>query len=174
MAASTYSTTDSFAASLQGQIDAIKAAGAGGTGVDYQPQIDSIKASIPKPSEALPAGVADSSMMGSDPTKYATEGHVHASKVRKQRVAVSVTLYTWAYPTPFASGVAPICNAIAQCPVGTTDLINCQIDGAPTNTSCVIRITRYTQGVVGLINGVLAVNTTPLPGLILHLSALEP
>lgn len=171
MAASTYTTTDSFTASLQGQIDALKAATGG---VDFQPQIDAIKAAIPKPSEALPAGVADSSMMGSDSSKYATEGHVHASKVRKQRMAVSVNLYTWPYPTPFATGVAPICNAIAQCPVGTTDLINCQIDGAPTNTSCVVRITRYTQGVVGLVNGVLSVNATPLPGLVLHLSALEP
>ena len=132
-----------------------------------------IAAAVPKPSTAPPAGVADTSSVGTDPSKYSIEGHVHAAKARKGRQAVSAATYTWTYPTAFASGVIPICNGIAECAVGTADLINVQLDGTPTNTSCKFKITRYTQGVVGLVSGVLAINATPL-AIVLHMTAFEP
>lgn len=100
--------------------------------------------------------------------------HTHASKARKARVSVAaVTSYAWTYPTPFGAGVVPIVNGIAEVLAGNTDLINVQILGTPTNTGCVFQIARYSQNVIALVTGALALNATPFTGA-LHLTAFEP
>jgi hypothetical protein len=156
MAASQYSNADSFSASLQGQMDALKAL-------------------IPTPSQVMPVGVADVGVAGSDPTKYSIEGHTHASKARKQRVlGVTAATYTWTYPTPFDTGVTPICNAIVEDPANSaTDSYNVQVVGKPTNTQAVFRIIRQSAGIIGL--SALSLSFNPTPGTVnLHLTALEP
>jgi hypothetical protein len=100
--------------------------------------------------------------------------HTHASKARKAIKNITANTYTWVYPIPFAAGVIPACNGIAQTAPGVTDIINVQIDGVPTNTQCVFRITRTVQSVVTALGlTVLSINTTPI-NFNLHLIALEP
>ena len=123
----------------------------------------------------MPPGVSDTGSVGSV-ERYALENHTHASKARKGLAAIAsnVGTYTWVYPTPFAGGVAPICNGIAQTASGITDLINVQIDGTPTNTQCVFRITRYSQSFLSLLGiNILGLNTGSI-SITLHMTALEP
>lgn len=135
--------------------------------------LSALASNVPAMATSAPPGVADAGAQG-DVKRYATENHTHASKARKSRVAVTAATYTWVYPTPFPTGVIPICNGIAQTAAGVTDLYNVQIEGQPTNTQCVFRITRYQQSVATLLGiTVLALNTTPGP-ITLHMSALEP
>lgn len=129
----------------------------------------------PAPADNMPPGVADSGSTGSLP-RYAREDHTHASKARKGMAAMqsAVGTFAWNYPTPFANGVVPICNAIAQTAAGVTDLINVQIEGTPTNAQCVFRITRYSQSFLSLLGiNILGVNGVALP-ITLHMLALEP
>jgi hypothetical protein len=82
--------------------------------------------------------------------------------------------FTWVYPTPFGVGVVPICNGIAQTAAGVTDLVNVQIEGAPTNTQCVFRIARYSRSFLSLLGiDVLGFNSASIP-ITLHMTALEP
>lgn len=129
-------------------------------------------ADLPQPATLASPGVADASVVGVA-SPYARMDHTHASKARKTISAVSASTYTWTYPTAFGAGVVPICNAIAQVASGTTDLVNVQVQGTPTNTQCTFQITRYSQGLVGLVTGVLSVNSTPFSGS-LHCIAFEP
>jgi len=133
-----------------------------------------IMASIPQPASSVPPGVADSGAAGSA-VPYARGDHTHASKARKQRVTgVSAATYTWVFPTPFAAGVVPICNGIAEDPADSAiDSYNVQISGVPTNAQVTFRIKRQTSGLFGLLTGAIGFNATP--GTInLHCSALEP
>lgn len=130
---------------------------------------------IPQPANAMPPGVADAGSKGTD-LRYALADHTHAGKARKSLAAVqsSVGTYTWTYPVAFGAGVVPICNAIAQTATGVSDLINVQIDGAPTNTQCVFRITRYSQSFLSLLGiNILGLNVAAIP-ITLHMLALEP
>lgn len=157
-------------ASSTGVTDAINAAT---SGLATSAALTTLANAVPAMATAAPPGVADAGAQG-DVKRYATENHTHASKARKSRVAVTAATYTWVYPTPFPTGVIPICNGIAQTAAGVTDLYNVQIEGQPTNTQCVFRITRYQQSVATLLGiTVLALNTTPGP-ITLHMSALEP
>jgi hypothetical protein len=81
--------------------------------------------------------------------------------------------YTWVYPVAFAAGVVPVCSAIAQVPVGTTDLFNGQVLGTPSNTQCVFQINRVSPGLLSLLTGALSLNAAPV-ALTLHCLALEP
>lgn len=129
----------------------------------------------PDPAQAAPPSVSDSSVQGNIP-RYAMENHTHASKVRKwaSPVQSNVTTYTWVYPSPFGAGVVPICSGIAQTGIGVADLVNVQIEGTPTNTQCVFRITRYSQSFLSLLGlNVLTFNNAALP-ITLHMVALEP
>lgn len=131
---------------------------------------------IPTMATAAPPGVADSSAAGAASMQYAGANHTHASKARKQRVTgVSTATYTWVYPTPFPAGVVPIVPSpcIEDPANSSTDIYNAQISGTPTNTQCVIRITRQSSGLLSLLLGALSIN--PTPGTInLHCVALEP
>lgn len=129
---------------------------------------------MPQPASALPPGVTDSGAIGAGAT-YARGDHTHASKARKQRVTgISTASYVWTYPSAFASGVVPICNAIAEDPANSaSDSYNVQVVGAPTNTQVTFRIVRQTSGLFGLLLGAIGFN--PTPGTVnLHLIALEP
>lgn len=133
-----------------------------------------LKTEVPSPANAAPPPVAVASGVGSMPMSYAMEDHTHASKVRRQIVAIpAAATYTWVYPSPFASGVVPMVSGIAQVPGGTTDLFNIQIVGAPTNTQCVFQINRVSGGLLALLLGALALNPTPA-AITLHAVALEP
>lgn len=130
---------------------------------------------IPQPASAVPPGVTDSGAVGNAPGFYAMSDHTHASKARKaiKVMPSAATTYTWVYPNPFATGVVPVCNGIAQVPSGTTDLFNVQIIGTPTNTQAVFQINRVSSGLLSLLTGALSINPTPIAAT-LHLSALEP
>jgi hypothetical protein len=130
---------------------------------------------IPQPASAVPPGVADASAVGNT-APYARADHTHASKARKEIKAISATgLYTWTFATAFGAGVVPVCNAIAVCPSGTTDLVNVQQEGDATATSVTFRVTRYQQSVVSLIGlTILSVNSALPGGIKLALLALEP
>lgn len=129
---------------------------------------------IPQPATAMPPGVADSGMLGTD-TRYALANHTHASKARKQIKVMpsAASTYTWVYPTAFDAGVVPVLNAIVQVPSGTNDLFNVQVVGAPTNTQAVFQINRVSSGLLSLVTGALSINPTPIAAT-LHLTALEP
>lgn len=129
----------------------------------------------PTPATSMPPGVADTGAVGTD-LSYALANHTHASKARKAIAAVAsnVGTYTWVYPTAFGAGVVPICNGIAQTASGVTDLINVQIEGTPTNTQCVFRISRYSRSFLSLLGlDILSFNTGSL-AISLHMTALEP
>jgi hypothetical protein len=130
--------------------------------------------SIPQPSTVAPPGVADTGATGTD-MKYALANHTHASKARKARVqsAADGTI-TWVYSTPFDAGVVPRVVAVAEVPSGTTDVVNVQVIGTPTNTQCQLLVNRTNRSVVSLIGlTVLSVPSTPGATWV-HAVALEP
>lgn len=131
---------------------------------------------IPTMATSAPPSVADSSTAGAPSTQYAGANHTHASKARKEIKAVSASgLFTWTFPTAFSSGVVPICNAIAICPSGTTQLVNVQQEGDATNTQVTFRITVYQQSVASLLGlTILSLGSGPPAGTKLSLLALEP
>ena len=125
---------------------------------------------------ATPPGVADTGAAGAATNEYAGKFHTHASKARKQISPISASgLFTWTYPTPFGAGVVPICNGIAKCPAGTTSLVNVQLEGDPTNTQCVFRVTVYQQSVASLLGlTILSLGASVPANTSIHMSALEP
>lgn len=129
---------------------------------------------VPQPATAMPPGVSDNGSRGTG-TKFAREDHTHASKARKERPTMSsaASTFKWTYPVAFATGVVPVCNAIAQVPVGNKDLFNVQVMGQPTNTDCVFQISRVSSGLLSLLTGALSINPDPV-ALTLHCIALEP
>lgn len=137
------------------------------SGVTYSPD-------VPQPATSQPPGVNDTGALGTD-VRYALANHTHASKARKEKpvMGAAASTYTWVYPVPFAPGVVPVCNGIAQVANGNTDLFNIQVMGTPTNTQCVFQINRVSAGLLGLLLGALSINPTPV-ALTLHLIALEP
>jgi len=124
---------------------------------------------------ATPPGVNDTGTAGTATNEYAGKFHTHASKARKQIAIMpsAATTFLWAYPTPFATGVVPVCSGIVQVPTGTTDLFNVQIVGTPTNTQALLQINRVSSGLLSLLTGALSINPTPIAAT-LHLIALEP
>lgn len=129
----------------------------------------------PGPATSQPPGVTDSGALG-NVERYAMENHTHASKARKgiAAIASNVVTYTWVYPVPFGMGIVPVCNGIAQTAAGVTDLVNVQVEGDPTNTQCVFRITRYSQSFLSLLGiNILGLNTSAL-AIKMHMLALEP
>jgi len=129
---------------------------------------------IPQPATAMPPGVADNGLKGTD-TRYALADHTHASKARKEIKVMpsAASTYTWTYPTAFGAGVVPVVSGIVQVPNGTTDLFNVQIVGTPTNTQCTLQINRVSAGLLSLLLGALSINPNPIAAT-LHLIALEP
>ena len=129
----------------------------------------------PAPAVSAPPAVTDGGSLGTTDAGYAMGNHTHASKARKGIASVTgATSFVWTYPTPFGTGVVPICNGIAQTAAGVTDLINIQIQGIPTNTQCTFVITRYQQSVASLLGlTILSLNSGGFTGNI-HMVAFEP
>lgn len=129
---------------------------------------------VPQPATSMPPGVADSSSLGTV-QRYALENHTHASRARKERMqsAADGTI-TWVFSTPFAAGVVPRISAIAEVPAGTTDVVNVQIIGTPTNTQCQLLVNRANRSVASLL-GLTVLSIPSQPGVTwVHAIALEP
>lgn len=56
---------------------------------------------------------------------------------------------TWTFDTAFPT--VPVVVPVAQATLGSTDVINVQLDGAPTTTSAKFKVTRTQQAVVALL-----------------------
>lgn len=114
--------------------------------------IASVQTAMPTAATSTPAAIATSGIVGSDQSQFARADHVHPSKVRSDRLqcAADGTL-TWTYPTAFAAGTLPRIQAIVETSMGVTDVLNAQIEGTPTATSCQIRVTRTQRSTVSLI-----------------------
>lgn len=97
-----------------------------------------------------------------------------ALSIQRQRVATAATgLYTWTYPVPYGAGVVPVIqvNCEGPDPQGGT-VLNAQLEGVPTNTSCKIRVSRSTTTIQ-----VLGINVLSLAAAIattIHLTAIAP
>lgn len=135
-------------------------------------QVDAL---LPKPATSMPPGVSDVGALGTVPQRFAMENHTHASKARKDRLqcAADGTL-TWTYSTPFTNGVVPRIVAVAETTSGVTDVINVQVEGTPTNTQAVLRVTRTNRSTVALL-GLTILSLPAQPGVTwVHCVALEP
>lgn len=58
---------------------------------------------------------------------------------------------TWTYPVAYGAGVVPVVTGLAVGTAGSTDVINVQLDGNPTNTAAKFRVTRTALSVVALL-----------------------
>lgn len=87
-------------------------------------------------------------LMWSDGTQWYTIPFA-AQRIRATTAADGT--FTWTFPTPFASGTQPKIALVAEAPAGSTDVINAQVDGTPTNTQVKVRVTRTQQSVVALL-----------------------
>jgi len=106
---------------------------------------------IPTAGTTTPPVIQESGVIGAD-MQYARADHTHASNLRRgrQQCATDGSL-TWVFDPPFAPGVVPRINALAETGVGVTDVVNIQVEGTPTNTQAVLRVTRTSRSVVALI-----------------------
>lgn len=95
----------------------------------------------------------------------------------EQRAVVTTAsdgTYTWVYPSAYGAGVVPVVTSVAQATAGSTDVINVQLDGAPTNTQAKFRVTRTQQSVVALL-GLTILSVPSSPGATqLHVTARSP
>ena len=81
--------------------------------------------------------------------------------------------YTWTYPTPFAAGVVPVISVVAVGPnPAGTNVVNAQLVGQPTNTSCTIQVTRTSITVVSLL-GLSILSVPASVATDIHLFAVE-
>ncbi len=81
---------------------------------------------------------------------------------------------TWTYPIAFGAGVVPIIEAVVQAANGVTDVINVQLDGAPTNTSVTLRVTRTQLSLVALIGLTILSIPASVGAQIVHVTARAP
>ena len=77
----------------------------------------------------------------------------NATQIQSIRATTDAAgLYTWTYSTPYGVGVIPHIYALAQGPDPVAGvLVNAQVEGIPTNTSCKIRVTKTNASVVALL-----------------------
>lgn len=67
-------------------------------------------------------------------------------------------LVTWTYPVAYAGGIVPVVIPIGEGPSPWANVIvNVQLEGAQTNTSAVIRVTKTTATLIGLLSLTLPV-----------------
>lgn len=157
----------------QSALTAVQASIPSISGLATTSALSAVAATVPPPADGAPPAVSDASAKGSI-TKYAMENHTHASKLRKIRdVTAADGSYTWTYATPFDVGVVPIILGVAETTVGNTDIINLQVEGTPTATSCKVRVTRTNRSVVALI-GLTVLSLPASPGATpIHLVAIS-
>ncbi len=104
-------------------------------------------------SNATPLVDANTGSAGTS-TSSARADHVHPLPTIVNLASVTTATdgtYTWTYPVAYAAGKVPNIQAICQATSGTTDVLNVQVDGVPTNTQCKFRVTRTSQTVVSLL-----------------------
>lgn len=130
-------------------------------------------ADIPPAASSNPAPIAVDPVIGAM-VPYARADHVHPSTLRKARLqtAVNGTL-TWVFDVPFPNGTIPRINAIAETGVGNTDVVNVQVEGTPTATQAVLRVTRTNQTVVGLLGLTILSIPASVGATWVHLSAAQ-
>lgn len=99
---------------------------------------------------------------------------VDAAQTQAFRVSTASTgLYTWTYATPYAAGVVPVIEATCEGPDPQAGaIVNAQVEGTPTNTSCKIRVNRSTTTIQVLGINVLSL-VTPV-ATVVHLTARVP
>lgn len=98
-------------------------------------------------------------LMWSDGTAWFTIPFA-AQRVRATTAADGT--YTWVYPTAFATGTVPKIALVAEATAGSTDVINAQVDGTPTETQVKVRVTRTQKSVVALLGlTILSVPANP-------------
>lgn len=88
---------------------------------------------------------------------------ISATAPQKARVLTSTAgTYTWTYAVPYPAGMIPNIQSLAEYTAGSTDVINVQLDGAPTNTQAKFRVTRTAVTVVSLLDlSILSVPASP-------------
>ena len=113
-------------------------------------------------------------------SRYAREDHVHpaaATPPGQQAIRAQTNssgIYTWTFSTPFANGVVPIIEALAEYSSGSTDVVNVQLSGTPTNTQAVIRVTRTNITLVGLLGLSILSIPASVGAIWVHLTARAP
>ncbi len=139
-------------------------------------RVAAVETAMPAAATTMPPAVADAGAKGATTQRYALEDHTHASKARKAIISVSADgVITWTFAVPFDTGVVPICNAIAICPAGTTDIVNVQQEGDATNTQVSFRVARFQRSVVALLGlTILSLNAGVPANTKLSLLALQP
>ena len=142
---------------------------------DIREQLATIQAAMPTAAQDAPPAVADSSAKGTALLEYALGNHTHASKSRKVRITTGADgLYTWTFSPAFEEGVIPIVLAVAETASGVTDVINAQIEGAPSATTAKLRVTRTNRSTVALLGlTILSVPTSP-GATVVHAIAVAP
>lgn len=146
-----------------------------------QEQLDAATANLAKKSDmptaatSAPPSVADSSAVGTQSAVYALANHTHASKARKVRAQSDTAgALVWTFDPPFAAGVVPRVVAVAETAMGVTDVVNVQVEGTPTNTTCNLRVNR-TQRTVASLLGLTILSIPSSVGIMwVHAVALEP
>lgn len=73
---------------------------------------------------------------------------------------------TWTYPSAY--GAAPVVEAVAVASAGTTDVLNVQLDGAPTATQAKFKVTRTQQSVVALLGLTILSIPTSVGSTVIH------
>lgn len=134
------------------------------------------KAEVPTGAVTAPPSVADSSALGTEPMVYALANHTHASKARKVRAACDASgLLVWTFDPPFTPGTTPRVVAVAETAgIAVTDVVNVQVEGIPSATSCNLRVNRTARSVVALL-GLTILSVPTQPGVMMvHAVALEP
>lgn len=82
-------------------------------------------------------------------------------------------LYTWTYPVAYGAGVVPVVECCAEGPDPQNSVVvNAQVEGTPTNTSCKIRVNRSTTTIQVLGINVLSL-VTPV-ATVVHVTARAP
>lgn len=134
------------------------------------------KSDMPSPATSAPPSVADSSATGTQTAVYALANHTHASKARKIRAQSDTSgLLVWTFDPPFAAGVVPRVVAVAETSgPAVTDVVNVQVEGTPTNTSCNLRVNRTQRSVANLLGLTILSIPSSVGVTWVHALALEP
>lgn len=133
-----------------------------------------LKAEVPTGAIDAPPPVSVASGKGALAMQYAMADHTHASKVRVVRVVSDAAgLVDWTFSPPFPAGTVPRIAAQAEVAAGTTDVVNVQIEGTPTNTGCKLRVTRTARSTVALISLTILSVPASVGAIVVHAAAIE-
>lgn len=134
-----------------------------------------LKTDVPAAMAIIPPAITVAGAVGAAMAFYSPGDHTHPSDTRRERVQTATDgTATWTYSAPFPAGVVPRIDAVAEAVFGSTDVINVQVDGTPTNVSCNLRVTRTNRSLVALI-GLTILSVPASPGATwIHAKATAP